>query len=116
MTCGGLDFSSKLYGNTKKNISHFSLSTDSNSFISDNCYSLQKGSWVKKASMLKPANGLGASPYPDTPNSLAVSSSKDIDILLPGESWKRKLDFPGSSTLYLHCQATLGPSIIITGR
>ena len=103
---------------TQKNISHFSLSADSNSFLSDNCYSLQKGSWVKKASMPKPANGLGASPYPDTPNSLAVSSHKgEIEILLPGESWKRAPgDFPGSSSLYLHCQATLGPSIIITGR
>ena len=66
--------------------------------------------------MLKPTNGLGASPYPDTPNSLAISTHKGIEILLPGDSWKKEPDFPGSSTLYLHCQATLGPSIIITGR
>ena len=121
MTCGGRDASgyitSKLYGNTQQKISGiFHLSTISYSFISDNCFSLQEGRWVKKADMLKPLNGLGASPFPGTPNSLMVSKDKGTETLKSGaKSWIYGPDFPGDN-LYLHCQATLGPSIVITGR
>ena len=83
----------------------------------DSCYSLEKGTWVKKPNMTQPRNGFSVSPYPETPNSLMVTGEGQIytEILLPGEAWKKGPNFP-SSGLYLHCQATLGSTIIITGR
>ena len=72
---------------------------------------------MKKPNMTQPRNGFSVSPYPETPNSLMVTGEGQIytEILLPGEAWKKGPNFP-SSGLYLHCQATLGSTIIITGR
>ena len=63
----------------KKNIEHFSFIY---LFISDNCYSLQKGRWLKKANMDRPRNGLGASPYPETPNGQMVSKDKSTATVM----------------------------------
>ena len=118
MTCGGRNKSSKLWQPQQKISGIFIVIY---LFISDNidsCYSLEKGRWVKKASMIEPRNGFSASPYPETPNSLMVTAGQDqisSEILLPGEPWKKGPDFPGNNH-YLSCQATLGPSIAITGR
>ena len=113
MTCGGRNRT----GN-KKNKRYQALLILTPLFISgssDSCFSLEKGTWVKKPNMTIGRNGLGASPYPGTPNSLMVSKDKSTEFLLPGESWQRGPNFQ-SSNLYLHCQATLGSTIIITGR